>query len=44
MLIDFFQTVRQAKVPCSIREYLDLVAAVQAHVAFADMYDFYSLA
>ncbi|WP_420590642.1 vWA domain-containing protein [Bacterioplanoides sp.] len=44
MLIDFFQTVRQAKVPCSIREYLDLVAAVQAHVAFADMNDFYALA
>lgn len=44
MLIDFFQTVRQAKVPCSVREYLDLVAAVQAHVAFADLNDFYALA
>jgi len=44
MLIDFFQTVRQAKVPCSIREYLDLIAAVQAHLAFADMDEFYALA
>ncbi|MEK9710943.1 MAG: hypothetical protein VW258_00100, partial [Thalassolituus sp.] len=44
MLIDFFQTVRAAKVPCSIREYLDLVAAVQAHVAFADPEEFYALA
>jgi len=44
MLIDFFQTVRSAKVPCSIREYLDLVAAVQAHVAFANQEEFYALA
>ena len=43
MLIDFFQTVRNAKVPCSIREYLDLVGAVQAHVAFADLDEFYAL-
>ncbi|MAD43950.1 MAG: hypothetical protein CMH98_02990 [Oceanospirillaceae bacterium] len=44
MLIDFFQTVRKARVPCSIREYLDLVAAVKAHLAFADLDDFYALA
>jgi uncharacterized protein with von Willebrand factor type A (vWA) domain len=43
MLIDFFDTVRKAKVPCSIREYLDLVGAVQAHVAFADLEEFYAL-
>lgn len=43
MLIDFFDTVRKAKVPCSIREYLDLVGAVQAHVAFADLEEFYVL-
>lgn len=43
MLIDFFETVRKAKVPCSIREYLDLVGAVQAHVAFADLEEFYAL-
>src|SRR5690606_27552467 len=44
MLIDFFQAVRQAKVPCSVREYLDLVEAVKAHVAFADLDGFYALA
>lgn len=44
MLIDFFLTVRAAKVPCSVREYLDLVEAVQKHVAFADLDDFYALA
>lgn len=44
MLIDFFDTVRQAKVPCSIREYLDLIEAVQARVAFADLDEFYALA
>ena len=44
MLIDFFDTVRRAKVPCSIREYLDLVEAVHARVAFADLEEFYALA
>ncbi|QQD21551.1 VWA domain-containing protein [Oceanospirillaceae bacterium ASx5O] len=44
MLIDFFQAVRKAKVPCSVREYLDLVEAVKAHVAFADLDEFYALA
>lgn len=44
MLIDFFQTLRQAKVPCSIREYLDLVEALQKHQAFADLEEFYALA
>ncbi len=44
MLIDFFETVRKARVPCSIREYLDLVEAVRSHVAFADLNEFYALA
>ncbi len=44
MLIDFFETVRQARVPCSVREYLDLVEAVQARLAFADLDDFYAIA
>lgn len=44
MLIDFFQHVRAAKVPCSIREYLDLVEALEKHVAFANLDDFYALA
>lgn len=44
MLIDFFLTVRKARVPCSVREYLDLVQAVKMHVAFGDMDEFYALA
>lgn len=44
MLIDFFMTVRKAKVPCSVSEYLDLVEAVQKHLVFADIDEFYSLA
>lgn len=44
MLIDFFNTVRKAKVPCSIRELLDLTEAMEKHLAFADLDDFYALA
>lgn len=44
MLIDFFMTVRKAKVPCSVSEYLDLVEAVQKHLVFANIDEFYSLA
>ena len=44
MLIDFFMTVRKAKVPCTVSEYLDLVLAVQQRMAFADLDEFYSLA
>lgn len=44
MLIDFFLTVRKAKVPCSVSEYLDLVDAVQKHLVFANVDEFYSLA
>ncbi|MFL0806955.1 MAG: VWA domain-containing protein [Oceanobacter sp.] len=43
MLIDFFQVVRAAGVPASIREYLDLLRALQAQVAFADAEEFYAL-
>ena len=44
MLIDFFRTVHEHKIPCSVREYLDLVRALEAGVAFADQEDFYALA
>jgi len=44
MLIDFFMTVRKARVPCPRREYLDRVGAVQSHLAFANLDDFYALA
>ena len=44
MLIDFFQVVRAAGVPVSIREYLDLLRALKAQLAFADAEAFYALA
>ena len=44
MLIAFFQTLKQAGVPVSIRELLDLLAAMEASLAFADMDEFYFLA
>lgn len=44
MLVDFFTAVRQAGVPCTPREWLDLVAALAADVTFASMDDFYVLA
>jgi uncharacterized protein with von Willebrand factor type A (vWA) domain len=31
-------------VPCSVGEYLDLVAALEGHLSFADLDDFYALA
>lgn len=44
MLIDFFQIVRAAGVPASIREYLDLLRALQQGLVFADAEAFYQLA
>ncbi len=44
MLTRFFETVRQYGVPASTREYLDLLAAMQAKLAFADIQEFYYLA
>lgn len=44
MLIDFFMEVRAAKVPASLREFLDLLEALQKRVAFGDMEEFYYLA
>lgn len=44
MLIDFFNDIRKAGVPVSLRELLDLLAALEQGVAFADIDDFYLLA
>ncbi|PVY78287.1 hypothetical protein C8D92_102327 [Tamilnaduibacter salinus] len=44
MLIDFFMEVRRARVPASLREYLDLVDALRQQLVFADMEAFYYLA
>jgi len=43
MLVDYFQTLREYRVPCSIREYLDLINAMKHHLAFADLDDFYQV-
>lgn len=44
MLIDFFFTLRKYRVKTTVRELLDLLRAMQHHVAYADMEDFYYLA
>ena len=41
MLIDFFCKCREYKVPCTLRELLDLIRALEQHVAFANIDDFY---
>jgi len=41
MLINFFQGLRDAGVPVTTRELLDLLEGLQRHVVFADMDDFY---
>ncbi len=44
MLISFFECLRQEKVPVSVRELMDLLQALRARLAFADLQDFYHLA
>ncbi|MCG8538250.1 MAG: VWA domain-containing protein [Pseudomonadales bacterium] len=44
MLIDFFFELHEGKVPVSIREYLDLLAALEQRTVYADMEQFYYLA
>ncbi len=41
MLIDFFCKCREYKVPCTLRELLDLIRALEQHVVFASIDDFY---
>lgn len=43
MLIGFFQVLKRAGVPVSIRELLDLLSALQNHLAFASIDEFYFL-
>lgn len=43
MLIDFFCKIREYKVPCTLRELLDLLRALEQGVVFANIDDFYSL-
>ena len=44
MLIDFFFTLKDAKIPVSIKEFLTLLEALQQNVIDASMDDFYYLA
>lgn len=44
MLIGFFQTLRRTGVPVSLRELLDLLAALDNRLVFADRDQFYYLA
>ena len=44
MLVDFFLQLKQAKVPVSIREYLDLLDALEQQVVWGSVEDFYYLA
>lgn len=43
MLVNFFQGLKDAGVPVTPRELLDLLEALQQRLAFADMDDFYNL-
>ena len=44
MLLHLFHELRAARVPVSLRELLDLIAALERNVVFADMDEFYYLA
>ena len=43
MLINLFHTVRSSGVPCTLRELLDLLGALEKNLVFANMEDFYFL-
>jgi uncharacterized protein with von Willebrand factor type A (vWA) domain len=43
MLINFFDTLRRSGIPVSLKELMDLLAALEQQLAFADMDGFYYL-
>jgi uncharacterized protein with von Willebrand factor type A (vWA) domain len=43
MLINLFQTVRSSGVPCTLRELLDLLGALENQLVYANIDDFYYL-
>ena len=43
MLINLFQTIRSAGVPCTVRELLDLLGALENQLVYANVDDFYYL-
>ena len=44
MLLNFFQTLRRQGLPVTVRELSDLITALEHHIVFADMEQFYYLA
>jgi uncharacterized protein len=44
MLVDFFMQLKKARVPVTIREYLDLCEALERRVVWGSVEDFYYLA
>ena len=43
MLINLFQTIRSSGVPCTLRELLDLLGALEKNMIYANIDDFYFL-
>ena len=43
MLINLFNTVRAYGIPASVREFLDLLNALEKKIVFADWNEFYYL-
>ena len=43
MLINLFQTIRSSGVPCTLRELLDLLGALENQLVYANIDDFYYL-
>ena len=43
MLINLFPTIRSSGVPCTLRELLDLLGALEKQLVYADIDDFYYL-
>ena len=41
MLINLFKTLKETGVPCTLRELLDLIQALEHQIAFANINDFY---
>ena len=44
MLLNFFDTLRRQGLPVTIRELSDLITALEHHIVFADIEQFYYLA
>lgn len=44
MLLNFFYSLRESKLPVSLNEFLALLEALEANLAFADLDEFYLLA